>query len=139
MLCGSISWCRRAIRCLGELTACMFRPCLSLDIKPLANPCIPHPPAFPGIPQAGPADHLQLKFRLALAQHSLYVYLLMTQPVFIREKFLPPVAQKQFTGWKETDANVCGQEKACEKPINAKILMGLCNCLEANENALGFL
>lgn len=49
------------------------------------------------------------------------------------------MAQKQVYQLKETDANVYGQEKACEKPVNAKILIFLYNCLEANENAVGFL
>lgn len=40
--------------------------------------CPSHPPAFPGILQASSAIHVQLESRLALAQHRLYVYLLVT-------------------------------------------------------------
>lgn len=31
--CVDVGWCKRTIRSLGELTACMFRPCLSLAVK----------------------------------------------------------------------------------------------------------
>lgn len=46
--------------------------------------------------------------------------------------------QKQVIGWKERHANVCARVST-EKPLKAKLLMGLSNCIEANENAEGFL
>lgn len=49
------------------------------------------------------------------------------------------MAQKQFIGWKERDANVCVQQRAREKPLKAEIFIHLCNCIEATENAAGFL
>lgn len=45
---------------------------------------------------------------------------------------MPPMAQKQFRGWKERDGNVCMQELAREKPLKAEILIHGCNCIEAN-------
>lgn len=98
----------------------MFRPCLSLDIKHLSCLCatgqsLSHAPAFPGIPQAGPADQLQPEFRLALAQHSLYVRLLMTQPAFIRENCLPPMAQKNSLQVEKKQMLMCvGKRKHVE-------------------------
>lgn len=115
-------------------------PLLSLCHQPI--PATPtcmfrNPPNWSYQPVRG---NLQPEFRLPLAQHSLYVYLPITQPVFYSlEKDPCHLWHKNSLQAEKRDANVCVQEKACEKPVNAKILIHLCNYIEANEKAAGIL
>lgn len=83
----------------------MFRLCLLLAIKHLSCLCatsqsLSHPPAFPGIPQTGPTDHLQARVwaGFSTAQFVCLFAHDTASILFIREKSSPPMTQKQFTG-----------------------------------------
>lgn len=88
VLCGCITLMQKSyqvFRRIGCLCSWALSVAGSQNTSPASVPQhvpLSHPLTFPGIPQAGSASQLQPEFSLTLAQHSLYVYLLMTQPVF---------------------------------------------------------
>lgn len=102
MLCGCMSWCKRAIRSLGELTACMFRPCLSLAVKHHSCLCAAAQSLYTHLHfQESPNWFCQPAAAGVQAGFSTAQFVCLfahdtASILFIREKCLPPMAQNHL-------------------------------------------